>query len=48
MENKFVLWVALVLGGISLLAQENPREVIRRGRENGWPELSINHTMRAF
>ena len=28
--------------------QENPREVIRRGRENGWPELSINHTMRAF
>lgn len=26
MENKFVLWVALVLGGISLLAQENPRE----------------------
>lgn len=26
MENKFVLWVALVLGGIPLLAQENPRE----------------------
>ena len=26
MENKFVLWVALVLGGISLLARENPRE----------------------
>ena len=26
MENKFVLWVALVLGGVSLLAQENPQE----------------------
>lgn len=26
MENKFVLWVALVLGGVPLLAQENPRE----------------------
>lgn len=30
MENKFVLWVALVLGGIPLLAQENPREILRK------------------
>lgn len=24
--------------------QENPMEVIRRGREQGWPELSLNIT----
>lgn len=30
MENKFVLWVALVLGGISLLAQEKPQEILRK------------------
>lgn len=23
--------------------EEDPREVIRRGRENGWPELSLNY-----
>ena len=28
--------------------QENPWEVIRRGQENGWPELSINYTAQAF
>ena len=28
--------------------QENPREVIRRGQQNGWPELSINYTAQAF
>lgn len=23
--------------------EEDPREVIRRGRENGWPELTLNY-----
>ena len=27
---------------------EDPREVIRRGQENGWPELSLNRTVQAF
>ena len=28
--------------------EEDPKEVIRRGKENGWPELSLNHTARPF
>jgi len=27
---------------------EDPREVIRRGIENGWPELSLNHTVNLY
>ena len=27
---------------------EDPRAVIQRGKENGWPELSLNHTAKAF
>ena len=28
--------------------EEDPRAVIQRGKENGWPELSLNHTAKAF
>lgn len=28
--------------------EEDPKAVIQRGRENGWPELSLNHTAKAF
>lgn len=28
--------------------EEDPREVIRRGQENGWPELSLNYIQQAF
>lgn len=28
--------------------EENPREVIIRGRENGWPELSLNTASTTF
>ena len=27
---------------------EDPREVIRRGQENAWPELSLNYIQQAF
>ena len=27
---------------------EDPREVIRRGQENGWPELSLNDTVKLY
>ena len=27
---------------------EDPREVIRRGRENGWPELTLNYVRKSF
>ena len=27
---------------------EDPKEVIRRGKENGWPELTLNHTAKLF
>lgn len=27
---------------------EDPQLVIRRGQENGWPELCLNRTVRAF
>lgn len=29
-------------GVASFFTEENPREVIKRGQENGWPELSLN------
>lgn len=28
--------------------EEDPREVIRRGRDNGWPGLSLNGTVQAY
>lgn len=27
---------------------EDPREVIKRGQDNGWPELTLNHTAKPF
>ena len=27
---------------------EDPREVIRRGQENGWPELTLNYVAQPF
>lgn len=28
--------------------EEDPREVIRRGKENGWPELTLNRVSTLF
>lgn len=28
--------------------EEDPKEVIRRGKENGWPELTLNRTSKLF
>lgn len=31
-------------GGVAVyLTEENPREVINRGKENGWPAIDFNH-----
>lgn len=35
-------------GVASFYTEEDPRQVIRRGQEKGWPELSLNHIQRAF
>ena len=28
--------------------EENPAEVVRRGEQNGWPALEVNHLVSAF
>lgn len=35
-------------GVAKFYTDEDPREVIRRGQENGWPELDLNHIQKAF
>ena len=35
-------------GGAKFYTVEDPREVIRRGQEKGWPELYPNNTVQAF
>ncbi len=28
--------------------EEDPNSVIEKGRQNGWPELALNHTVQGF
>ena len=35
-------------GLATFATDEDPREVIRRGQENGWPELTLNRVSRPF
>lgn len=35
-------------GVASFYTEEDPREVIRRGQEKGWAELSLNRIQKAF
>lgn len=35
-------------GLATFYTEEDPRDVIRRGKDNGWQELSLNHTGKAF
>ncbi len=40
--------VSFEYGVATFHTEEDPSEVVERGRENGWPPIEINHTMQAY
>ena len=40
--------VSFEYGVAAFHTEEDPAEVVERGRENGWPPIEINHTMQIY
>ena len=43
-----IVLVDWAYGVAKFSTDEDPGQVIRRGQENGWPELYLNRTVQAF